>query len=191
MPRLPTLAMSSYVPSAFLRRRSLWWLLAPLLVLSSLIYGYLFATNAPYIVLPFFLPPVVIAGLVIWVLPAADRGPIGMLDACFVAYFVTLICWPNYLALDLPGLPWITMTRLTGFPLALALLICVSVSTEFRAKLKGVLGTSPWLWKFLVAFVVLQFLSLAFSNNLQLPRRNSSQPSSTGPRYFLRAATIS
>ncbi|HWY61116.1 MAG TPA: O-antigen ligase family protein [Rhizomicrobium sp.] len=157
--------MSLPVPPAFFRRRSVWWLFVPILVFSSLIYGYLFATNAPNIILPFFIPPVVLAGLVIWALPETGQGPIRLLNACFVAYFVTLIIWPNYLAVALPGLPWITVTRLTGFPLTIALLICVSVSSEFRAKLKDVLGTSPWLWKFLLAFVAIQFLSLAFSNN--------------------------
>jgi hypothetical protein len=103
---------------------------------------------------------------VIWALPAADQGPVGLLNACFIAYFIALIMWPNYLALDLPGLPWITVTRLTGFPLALALLVCVSVSTAFRAKLKGVLNASPWVWKLLVSFVAIQFLSLAFAKDL-------------------------
>jgi hypothetical protein len=163
---LPSLPISMPAPAAFLRPRSAWWFFAPLLVFSGLIYGYLFATNAPFIILPFFIPPLVLAGLVIWALPAAKQGPTALLDTFFLAFFITLVMWPNYLALALPGLPWITVARLTGFPLALALLICVSVSNEFRANLKNVLSASPWQWKLLVSFVVIQFLSLAFTKGL-------------------------
>ena len=67
-----------------------------------------------------------LALLIIWVLPDVGRGPVGLLSKLFFTYLVVLILWPNYLALQLPGLPWISFRRLVMFPMALILLILVA-----------------------------------------------------------------
>jgi hypothetical protein len=82
----------------------------------------------------------------------------------FFAYIASAILWPNYIALDAPGLPWITMIRLVGAPCMLALLICVSVSPSFREATARSATSIPWLLPLLTAFFVVQFISIAFSD---------------------------
>ena len=74
--------------------------------------------------------------------------------------------WPNYIALALPGLPWITMARITGVPLGLILLICVSTSREFRESVSKALASVPLLSILLVTFVGIQTVSIAFSKTV-------------------------
>lgn len=130
-----------------------------------LMSGFYFALMAPYVVVPFLFPVAFLAALVIWALPDAKTAPTGALSFFFWIFCAALFTWPNYLAIALKGLPWITIIRLTGFPLVFLLLVCVSVSSDFRAKISQALRESPILWKLLVAFVLLQALSIAISRN--------------------------
>jgi hypothetical protein len=76
---------------------------------------------------------------------------------------ICLILWPNYLALALPGLPWITALRLTGIPMAALLLICLSTSKGFRDDLNGALAATPGVRLIWIVFVAMQFVTLPFS----------------------------
>jgi hypothetical protein len=105
-----------------------------------------------------------VLGLVtVWALPDAGTAPTGLLEGLFFTFVCALILWPNYLAVALPGLPWITVLRLTGLPLVVALLTSLSVSPEFRSRLALILDSSPWLWKLICAFVAIQVASIVLS----------------------------
>ena len=79
-------------------------------------YGAAYSIFAPYYVIAFFIPPAVLTLLVIWVLPDLEP-PVRTMEWLFFAFFVALVTWPDYLAVALPGLPWITIARLTCYPL--------------------------------------------------------------------------
>jgi hypothetical protein len=151
-----------YVP---LWRRILVWMILPAIVVFCLPYGFFYALFTPYLLVGFAVPIMVAAGLAIWALPDMRTSPTRSLTVFFYAYTAALILWPNYLAIALPGLPWITLIRLTGFPMVLALLICVSVSEEFRARLAEGLNAVPLIWKGMVLLVVVQLLSIGFSHS--------------------------
>jgi hypothetical protein len=136
------------------------------IVVFCALYGFSFALLAPNLILPLLFPIVFLLTLVVWVLPATQTAPTALLEALFLLFFVGLVVWPNYLAVTVPGLPWITISRLTGPPLAFILLVCVSVSREFRMKLGTALNASQILWKVLVLFVGLQLVSIGLSRNL-------------------------
>ena len=112
-------------------------------VIFCLFYGLVFAFFAPYLLPLIATPVVVLAAATMWALPDVNRAPTRALEGLFLAFFAALILWPNYLAIAVPGLPWITLLRLSGFPLAGVLLICVSTSTDFRARLAS--GLNPTL----------------------------------------------
>jgi hypothetical protein len=92
-------------------------------------------------------------------------APVKTLNFFFFAFFIGLFAWPNYMAISLPGLPWISIIRLTVFPMTLTLLYCASVSEDFREKTRNVLNQTPPLWKALAAFVLIQTISIGFSKN--------------------------
>jgi len=157
--------LKPYTPDPETKSHKRWRLLVVVLVvLFCLVYGFAFALLAPFLMLPLLVPPVILALIAIWALPEARTAPTRSLVWLTYAFFVGLVMWPNYIAFALPGLPWITMVRITGFPLVLALLVCVSTSADFRARVATAVSSAPLLWKLLVGFVVIQAVSIGFSH---------------------------
>ena len=126
------------------------------LVILLFAYGFYFGILAPARMMPFAIAPSILMALVIWGLPAGAIAPTRAIEPLFMVFFISLMLWPNYLAIGLPSLPWITMLRLFGVPLILVLLACISVSREFRQKLTAVLNADRATWQLLVIFIVLQ-----------------------------------
>ena len=118
-PRERLFALAHYHPLQRSRTRTVIGM--GLMMLFCFIYGFFFAALAPNIVTPLLAPLVVLAFLVVWALPDVNWAPTRSLEWLFFATFIVLIVWPNYLAIALPGLPWITLIRLTSFPLNLVL----------------------------------------------------------------------
>ena len=93
------------------------------LALICIVYGFMFGLTAPYLIVPFTVPIVILVLLAIWALPETHNAPTRSMEAFHAAVVVSLLVWPNYLALSLPGLPWITAVRLCSFPMAFLFLV--------------------------------------------------------------------
>lgn len=130
------------------------------------VYGRLYATLPPQYLLGLLTPLPVLALLVIWVLPDRDAAPAKAMGSFLLGFFAVSVAWPDYLALQLPGLPWISVRRVFLLPMCLLLLICLSTSSDFRNKMRETLAAEPLLWKILLGFAIAQFLSLAAAANL-------------------------
>jgi hypothetical protein len=134
------------------------------LIVISFAYGFYFFLTFPYMVVPLSIPLGLLAALVIWSLPPGDYAPVGALTPLFFVFTAALFLWPNYLAVALPGLPWLTLLRVIGLPTALILLVCTSVSEAFRKRVANSLAADRWVTRALVIFIVLQAISIAFSS---------------------------
>lgn len=144
-----------------------WTMLAMLvLVAACFAYGFYFSVMAPARIMPFTVPLALLAGLVVWGLPAGAYAPTRALEPLYFAFFVALVVWPNYLAIGLPGLPWVTMLRLIVVPLILVFLVCLSASPGFRRKFKDVLSADKVLLRLVVALIALQTVSIVFSRDI-------------------------
>jgi hypothetical protein len=161
-PRAPILEPYTPPPRSWIRRA----LAFSALMLFCFIYGFFFSVVAPFYFVLLVSPLIFIAFLVIWVLPDTIRAPVRTLQWLFYAMFISLAVWPNYLAIALPGLPWITMIRLTSFPLFLTLLVCISVSSEFRRQLINSFRGLPAIPILLGIFIVIQLLSIGLSREV-------------------------
>jgi hypothetical protein len=137
----------------------------PLLPLFCIIYGFFFGLTAPWWIVQFAAPIAVLAGAVIWALPDMKRAPTFGIELLFPVFFIVLVLWPGYLAIALPGLPWITMLRLVGFPMAGLLLVCLSVSERFRAEVRDSLNGFKPLTVFFFGFVLIEILTIPLSDN--------------------------
>jgi hypothetical protein len=148
------------------QRRGFWRNRAPVVALAvfCFFYGAAFALFFPFLAIPLVVPVIVLGAVAVWAMPDSARAPLGMLEALFFAFIIALVMWPNYLAVAVPGLPWITVVRLVTVPLTVVLLVCVSSSPAFRSQLSGILGETPWLWRLICAFVVIQTVSIVFSS---------------------------
>ena len=93
------------------------FLLDMLLVGVAVFYGLMSAV-LPIAMLSFPMTPILILiVLILWMLP--DLGGIeqGRMHKLMLAFIGLSIVWPNYVAFDLPGLPWITPVRFAVFSL--------------------------------------------------------------------------
>jgi hypothetical protein len=160
----PAPAIGRYAHRHFLRRYR--WLCFLALTVFALLYGFAFALFGRYLLVQLTAPLVVLTGITLWVLPDMARVPERWLPPMLTVFVFGLLCWPDYIAFAVPGLPWVTMTRLTGVPLTIILLVCVSCSAAFRARIAEICSATPWLWKLLVAFMVIAGLSIALSSNI-------------------------
>lgn len=151
--------------------RPAFWERHPVLVvvgcaLVALAYGNAFATLPTSLVLPLMLPLGAIAILIIWRLPTTNRPPVRTLTGLLFLYTIALVTWPDYLAVSVPGLPWITAIRITGPPVALVLMICVSVSDTLRAELMRVFASVPWIIRPFLVFAATMILTLPLSPDI-------------------------
>lgn len=138
----------------------------------GLVYGWYYVLYGTWLMQYLILPLAIMALLVIWALPDQTRPPDRMMERFYWGFWITLVIWPNYLAIALPGLPWITVNRLFGIPMLVMLLIAISVSRRFRGDIGQTLSALPMMWKMMVAFVGCQLLALLISGRLAegLPR---------------------
>jgi hypothetical protein len=130
------------------------------------IYGYLWAVAAQYVLTILLGPMLLVVALLVWLLPETERVPRHWLEGGLFAYLIALLCWPNYIALAFPGLPWITLIRLIGMPLVILLLICLSMSRQLRSQTLDILNACPVLWRCVFAFAVISMLSIAMSQHI-------------------------
>jgi hypothetical protein len=150
-------------------RRSPSRLLAGLFILALLVacvaYGVGFGLMAPVRMMPFVAPVAVLGGLVLWCLPPGNYAPTRVLEPLFIGFFAALILWPNYLALAVANLPWMTFLRITGTPLAIALLACISISASFRRQLMTLLRSDALIFRLMLGLVGLWTFSILLSGD--------------------------
>jgi hypothetical protein len=129
-------------------------------------YGFYYALLTPWLLVPFIVPIAILLAIMIWTLPISRTVPVRAMECMLFALFASLAAWPNYLAVTLPGLPWMTVSRLIGTPMVILLLVSLSTSPPFRTRLAAVLADSPAIWKCLIIFTVLQGVSIAFTSQV-------------------------
>ncbi|MET3724062.1 O-antigen ligase family protein [Sphingomonas trueperi] len=134
-----------------------------LIVVLAFLYGVMAAILPPGMLVGAAAPLALLALLVVWALPDAKAAPTRALTHAFTAFVLFMILWPNYLAVSVAGLPWISMRRLVGLILTALLMICLSTSKPFRQGMADVFRTSPWLSRLLIGFIIIQFLASIFS----------------------------
>ncbi len=130
------------------------------IALAGAFLGFQLVVLPPHLRIWLIAPLGLLALLVIWVLPDHDRPPTRLMTGAFLGFIVVAIVWPDYVAFNIPGLPWISMRRLFLAPMMLALAISVSISRSFRAAMMDYLSEIPLFWKMLALFVLIQFISM-------------------------------
>ena len=98
------------------------------------------------------LPPTGAFGIVaavalvfLWVMPDLAAIPDRIVRRLFFVVLVVDLCVPNYYAIDLPGLPWISARRIVTFPLILLFAIAYAGSSETRRRIATVLRSSRFI----------------------------------------------
>lgn len=120
-------------------------------------------------VLPFaalvipLVPLLIMSAMVLWLLPSVDTVDHSRMATFLLWYAALNAMWPNYVAVNLPGLPWITPSRFALFGLTLVFLYIYSVSNAVRTTLQTILATTPAIkWAFWI-FWICTTVSIVFS----------------------------
>jgi hypothetical protein len=153
--------LAPYADASLARRANAW--VSILVIGFCLVYGMVFTALGQQAAALLPAPLLALSLLVVWALPDTSARVDQLPAALVFVFVVSLVLWPNYLAIALPGLPWITLVRLTGFPLVLTLLVCVSISPAYRSSTAAALESAPGVWRLLLAFSALAALSVAWS----------------------------
>ena len=91
------------------------------------------------------LPIMVLLGIVVWMLPDVDKhaGAVPKLPnlmPVLVAYIGAIVIWPSYVALVIPGLPWLTPGRLVLAVMLVMLSLHYAQNSQSRATAGAIFG---------------------------------------------------
>lgn len=144
-----------------LRHRATKLVLGAALIMFAMLMGF---TIGVFGLRGWFLPAVplvMLAGIALWMAPDVDTGlDNAIVRACFLFWGVILV-WPDYIAINIPGLPWISFRRLTMAITAGLTLLAISTSSRLRGEFVDVLTSQSLMFRFFVAWVIVHALMLA------------------------------
>ncbi|UAJ11545.1 O-antigen ligase family protein [Glacieibacterium megasporae] len=112
------------------------------------------------------LPIVVMLLATLWMLPDRRTFPLAALESVFPVYFVLSIIWPIYIAVSLPGLPWLTPTRMALLVQTALLAYSLATSSDLRQYISRVVRSSTWFWVSFLVWEVMQIVTLPMSRTL-------------------------
>ena len=164
--RREAVVLEPYVRVYTLRGALAKLILGVVLPFLCLAYGFFFALMAPFVMVPYAVPIALLAVLVIWSLPDQKVAPTFGIELLLPALIIIKVLWPDYLAVAMLGLPWITLVRLVGFPIATLLLVCLSVSRRFRDEVAETFRANRLIVGLVLAFALIQVLTIPLSGHL-------------------------
>jgi hypothetical protein len=126
-------------------------------------YGTLVVILPPTMLFILAIPIGVMLLATLWMLPDRRTFPLKALERVFPVYFILNIIWPVYLAVALPGLPWLTPTRMVLFVQTFLLVYSFATSGELRQYVGSIARRSTWLWVSFLAWEIIQVITLPLS----------------------------
>ena len=113
------------------------------------------------------LPPMAAFGVVglmaiilIWAIPELRRVPEKSLRHAFFVMVSIQLCVPGYYAIQVPGLPWISVRRLSAFVLIFLFSIALAGSNAVRDNLLAAIKSSSGLAACAIGFFIMICLSV-------------------------------
>lgn len=132
-------------------------------VFLGVFYGFWGTVLPTAFIIILIIPYIILSLVLLWVLPDGAHAPDGALRNLFLVFTAVTFLWPNYLAISLPGLPWLSMRRIFGLIMGTVFLVALASSRSMRADIVAAMRSIPLLWKLIVAFFVVQIFSMIFS----------------------------
>ena len=160
----PDETLAPYFRHGFLGRHPL--LTGAALAAVAALYGLVFGVTATTFLVQLLIPVALIAFLALGLLPENGVVFARTLTVLFFLFFFALAVWPDYLALSIGALPWITVNRLVAIPMSLIFLISLSQSQAYRDALSQRLNAVPVVWKALAIYFAISFATLIVSDKL-------------------------
>ena len=130
------------------------------------LYGVLTVFLPPRLLFVLILPIVILLLVALWLMP--DRGvfPLAAIERLYPLYLILSVVWPVYIAVVLPGLPWLTPTRFVLFLVSFVFMYSISTSGALRRHLGTVARSSRGIWITLLLFQLAMVISIPFSRSI-------------------------
>lgn len=135
-----------------------WWPLfqigmAALITFMALVTGLLIAVGGSYALRFLILPISLLVGLALWMLPDVDRPVSPPFERLASAYILMAALWPGYLAVVLPGIPYLTPARIVLVLGLLTLMVTIPQFPRVRQALGISLLQDPWAKRLFLVFL--------------------------------------
>lgn len=145
-----------------------WWPAIRVLIVMSLIglalfTGLLLTVGGTQGLSIIAVPIAIMAGLVVWLLPDIDRPANPPYQKLLTAFLIMLVAWPNYLAIALPGLPWITPPRLVLGVLIATLVMDLAQHASSRQRIGEILFHDPLTTRLYGTYLALVVIWIGFA----------------------------
>jgi hypothetical protein len=142
-----------------------WWKFASIafvaLALFLTVYtGFLVAIGGTLAFRFVGFPILVMAGLSLWLLPDIDKADNPPFYKLLTTYMFLMVAWPSYVAIAIPGLPWVTPPRLVLGVLLVTMLTHFPQIAEARRKVVDLLGHDPLAFRLYGLFLLMQVVVL-------------------------------
>jgi hypothetical protein len=126
-------------------------------------YGVMVVLLPPKMLFVLALPIVAMLLVTLWMLPDRATFPLASLERVFPVYIILNIVWPVYIAVALPGLPWLTPTRMVLFVQSFLLVYSFATSSDLRQYIGKVAQSSKWFWLSFLFWEAMQIITLPLS----------------------------
>lgn len=106
------------------------------------------------------VPIVLMALLALWIAPDVDSRLDGAIERSYFIFWGLALMWPSYIALNVPGLPWVSFARLAMLITAVLSLTAISMSPRIRGEILAVMTSNKLMFRFFLAWVIIETLML-------------------------------
>ncbi|MCS6987653.1 MAG: O-antigen ligase family protein [Sphingomonadaceae bacterium] len=133
------------------------------LIVVAMLMGFLIAIFPLELVIVPFLPVLVLLGLVAWMAPDIDPPLDRPIAKLLLFTLGASLFWPHYVAFVLPGVGFITPTRLGLLLVTVLFLFAVATSARVRGTIGAALGAAPVTkWAFILFMVIQALLAVVW-----------------------------
>ncbi len=111
------------------------------------------------------MPIIFMTLLILWMLPDIGGLSDELVGKALVLFVGLNALWPSFVAVNLPGLPWVTPTRFVVFGMVAIFGFNFATSSEMRAQIQEATNGVPWLRRIFWLFWATTLISIAFSDS--------------------------
>lgn len=138
-------------------------MLGAALIALAAVYGLLCSVLPFQLLIVPAVPILLGIGMILWMLPDVGGVREEWIGTALLTYVACNVLWPAYMALNLPGVPWITPTRLALFALLAVAVPNYATSAELRTKISEAVWTQPLIAKAFWLFWATTLFALVIS----------------------------
>ena len=147
-----------------------WWKAAAIVFLALGLFltvytGFLVAIGGTLAFRFVGVPIAVMAGLGLWLLPDVDKSDVAPFYKLVSAYMFMMVAWPSYVAIAIPGLPWVTPSRLILGVLLISMLTHFPQIAESRRKVIDLLGYDRTAFRLFMLYLIMNAVVLPFAKS--------------------------